>query len=89
MCPAYIRLPLTGSTNAPPQAVSWSTLQWKNIAYKIGKLLTIPLRRQGRCQKKKRDYVGKIPKWRTPSPHPPSLGIFTFVYRFLKYFFAI
>ena len=29
--------------------------------------------RKGRRQKKKRDYVGKIPKWRTPRP-PLSLG---------------
>ena len=29
----------------------------------------------GTLSEKKRDYVGKIPKWRTP---PPSLGIFTF-----------
>ena len=33
--------------------------------------------------RKKRDYVGKIPKWRTPSPHPPSLEIFTFFLPFL------
>ena len=26
-----------------------------------------------RQKKKKRDYVGKIPKWRTPPPLPPSL----------------
>ena len=26
-----------------------------------------------RAQREKRDYVGKIPKWRTPPP-PPSLG---------------
>ena len=77
MCPAYIRLPLTGSTNAPPQAVSWSTLQWKNIAYNIGKLLTIPLRRQGRCQKKNGIMWEKFPSGGPPPP-PPSLGIFTF-----------
>ena len=35
--------------------------------------------------RKKRDYVGKIPKWRTPSPPPPSLGIFTFFYRFFAF----
>ena len=28
---------------------------------------------KGRRQKKKRDYVGKIPKWRPPPP-PPRLG---------------
>ena len=38
--------------------------------------------------RKKRDYVGKIPKWRTPSPSPPSLGIFAFFYRFFKIFFC-
>ena len=83
MCPAYIRLPLTGSTNAPPQAVSWSTLQWKNIAYNIGKLLTIPLRRQGRCQKKT-GLCRENSQVADPLPPPPSLGIFTFTV-----FFAI
>ena len=38
---------------------------------------------KGRAQKEKRDYVGKVPKRRTPSPHPPSLGIFTFLTVFL------
>ena len=32
--------------------------------------LVANLATKGRLQRKKRDYVGKIPKWRTP-PHPP------------------
>ena len=43
-----------------------------------------------RSQREKRDYVGKVPKRRTPSPHPPSLGIFTFFTVFFNiYVFAI
>ena len=34
--------------------------------------------------RKKWDYVGKIPKWQTPSPPPPSLGLFTFFTVFYK-----
>ena len=40
-------------------------------------------------REQKRDYVGKIPKRRTPPTHPPSLGIFTFFYRFCKTCYAI
>ena len=31
----------------------------------------LPHKRIKNVVRKKRDYVGKIPKWRTPSPHPP------------------
>ena len=35
---------------------------------------------KGRRQNKKRDYVGKIPKW--ADPPSPSMGIFSTKYRF-------
>ena len=38
--------------------------------------------------RKKQDYVGKIQKLRTPSTPPPSLGIFTFFYRFFCHFIS-
>ena len=32
--------------------------------------------------RKKRYYVGKIPPWADPPPHPPSMGIFSTKSRF-------
>ena len=41
--------------------------------------------------KRKRNDLGTLSekkRWRTPSPPPPSLGIFAFFYRFFKIFFC-
>ena len=51
---------------------------------KINKVL-IKSHKLGTRSEKKRDYVGKIPKWRTPSPLPP---VWEFSH-FFTAFFAI
>ena len=45
------------------------TLEFKHLKESSGAVCPL-----GTLSEKKRDYVGKIPKWRTPSPPSPSLG---------------